>query len=519
MTRTLLGTTALVLLAGACSSPPAHSPVLASPAQGATPPAATASAEPEPPPDPMLVSVAAVYPPSKLEIDGDIREWSSLLPSLEPYEPPPPADPQATSGDEEPKPPPPSGPNPRDAASHLAVAITHDAILIAAELGEPAREGVWLGIGSTVPKVPPIGDYTRGGYVLEFDCKFKRIFGIEGAVDRGDPNPPEVVAACEALVERHAQQVARHTKRFARRFKIDRDGVRGVALDGTLHGFEGAKAAFKQGAKGATVEVSLPIKAMPRVSEAPLHSLRLAARAATSPKSPDFDPEWVWVRLPDAISFEPLGELRARAYASLAGFWHGPPPLSYQPGDPLHVETIHYPGEPRSVVFSEETLYTKQATLDDVEIGYLTTYGDNLAIFKNGKLLHVADLSGSRKGIVTRDGELHVISFSSHSFSPMAGWQSPRWMVTVVSPDGSFREDDKVVDPGVDIREWVEVSEFENKALDTFGVRGSTHYPPDSKDPSDKPVGVELTWRWDKNLEMYKSSERRIPVPRSTKKP
>lgn len=529
MTRTSLGTTVLLLLAGVCACPapsvsPARPPPVSSlPAQSAAPVTGGDPAELEPPADPVIVSVAAVHAPLKLAIDGDLGEWGSLLPP--PPEPPgakqeKPKKPPPGADEDEPKAPP-SGPNPRNAASHLAFALTGDAVLIAAELGEPARDGIWLGVGSSAPKVPPIGDYTRGGGIAEWDCGFKREWGIEGHYENGEPNPPEVVAACKALVERHAKFTVKHQQRFARRFKIDREGVRGVATDGTLYRIEGAKAAWKPGAKGATVEITLPLKAMPRVIEAPLASLRLVARAASSPTPPDFAPEpWVWVTLPKAVTFEPYGELRARAFEPL-GYTNFAPYMSYQPGDPLNVETVHYDGEPpTSVVADEEALYEKKATLGDIEVGYLSSYGESLVIFKNGKLIdNVASIDGRLRGIVTRDGELHVISNTPLLYAREIGmWIQPSWSVIVVAPDGSHRNE--VVDKTIAVSQWEQnVSDFANKELDTFGLRGSTHYPLPKGDFVEKPVGLEITWRWDKSLKMYMAKHRSIPVPRpATKK-
>jgi len=276
---------------------------------------------------------------------------------------------------------------------------------------------------------------------------------------------------------------------------------------------------WKPGTKGATVEISLPLKAMPRVTQAPLASLKLVARAATSPKPPELAPEpWVWVTLPAPVSFEPYGELRARAFQTPDRYLAFRPHMSYQPGDPLHVETLFYPGAPTSVVAQENILYEKKASLGDIEIGDLSSYGDSLAILKKGKLVDMTSLFGTLRGIVTRDGELHVISSTDRVFLPqIGGWTQPNWSVVVIAPDGSHRED--VVDHKVQIYEWQEgVTDFANKELDTFGLRGSTHYPPKG-DPVDKPVGLEITWRWDTSLKMYMATYRSIPVPRpATKK-
>jgi hypothetical protein len=526
MTRASLRMALLALLAGGCASSPPAGPART---VGVAPPLAATTAGalaggPLDPADPALVSVAAVSAPSKLAIDGDVREWGSLLASLTPSDPPLPPKRTMYQGGE-PAAPPPSGPNPRNAASRLAIAITGDALLIAAELGEPAREGIWLGIGSWPPALAPIGEYSRGGGTRDLECEYQQIDIGEGMFKNGPRNPPETIAACKAILERHARFVARHEQRFVRRFKIDREGVRGVSADGALHGFEGARAVFKPGAKGATVEITLPLQAMPRLTQAPLHSLRLVARAATSPKPPEFAvDQWVWVDLPKDLSFEPYGDLRAAAFDSLLGRTVFPPGLSYQPGDALRVESIRYPeSERKLLVPHEEALYEKRASLGDVEVGQVTAYTQQVAILKKGKLVALVQGQEDRpldeaakvgiRGVVKRDGALHVVSYSPQKLTEGWGWEQPKWSVIAVAADGTHRE--AVEHDGTHIM-WNDVTEFANTELDAFGLRGSTRS--NEGELAGKEVGAEVTWSWDRSKKMYTPKERRIPVPKPAKK-
>jgi hypothetical protein len=471
------------------------------------PPRASDSAEVAPP-DPAIVSVTAARAPRTLAVDGDLGEWGSLPPPL-PSLPPPPED---NDNDDEPpkkKDPP---PNPAEAASHLAIVLTSEAVLIAAELGEQAREGIWVGIGTHAPDLPVLGQYFgRMGFVPLGDCE-----SGPREQDGGywtEENPPEVVAACKDLQDRRAAFAARHEARFARVFRIDREGVRGVSADGELVAIEGARSAWKTGPKGATAETSLPLAAMPRVADAPLESLRLVARAATSPKPPGLDRgPWVWVKLPDAVSFEPHGELRARAFKralELGGEGFGtiqykqPRGLSFQPGDAQHVEIMDSP-DCTAVVPREETLYRKQASLGDVEVGDVTApVGSrcdaeserSLVIFKKGKLVEVIEDLGSVRGVVTRDGELHVIAFRS--------WNAT-WVVKAVASDGSHHN---VYVQGGDRTEAKrytrdsDVSEFANETFDTFGWRGVRANR-----------GVEMTWTWNGTRKIYTVKEGVLPI-------
>jgi hypothetical protein len=529
MRRALLGMTGLLLFAGACGPPVPPAPPVAT-VQVVPLPTASAAAKLTPPPDPAIVSVIALRPPAKLAIDGDAGEWGSLVPSAAPA--PPVHDPRPTANQEEDPKGLPSGPNPRDAASHLGLALSSDAVLIAAELGEPAREGIWLGIGSLAPDLPAIGEVSRGGSTEPLKCKFEQVYVGEGSYVDGKPNPPEIVAACELLLDRHAKFVAKHEERFARAFKIDRDGVRAVQPDGTLAAIEGAKAVFKPGATGATVEVSLPLKAMPRVADAPCKALRLVARAVTTPAPPlaaqgHFAPDqWVWLALPDAISFEPYGELRARVFdpASLEGviFMFPTTGMSYHPGDPLHLETMGYPADRHSVVASEEMLYKKLAAVGDIEIGHVAGYREGMAIFKKGKLADVlfgtvaSVPPGIPQGILPRDGELHVFSYQDMSSASEYGTAPPMWSVVAIAADGSHRDD--VLDQAGDVPEWEDGWVFASPDLASFGVRGSTHYPKGSKERVEKPQGFEVTWRWDKAKKKYAATMAVIPLPKKPQK-
>ncbi|MEP7120296.1 MAG: hypothetical protein ABJE95_05270 [Byssovorax sp.] len=507
----------LLVLAAACT-PSAPRPLQI---EISAPPAA--SAPPSIADDPTLVSVTAARPPPKLAIDGDLGEWGSLLPEGEPAAPPAPEKLPGTA-QQAPEVPLPSGPNPRNAASHLAFALTPDAVLIAAELSEAARDGIWLGVGSMAPAVLPIGVWSRGGSVEPLDCDYEQVYINEGNFEKGAAKPPEVVAACHALIAAHAALLVRHKARFSRLFKIDRQGLREVGADGALTVVAGAKAVFTPGQRGATVEITAPLTAMPRLVEAPLQTLHLVARAATTP-TPDLTPaQWVWVRFPQPVSFEPLGEIRARALQFLVDNTYHAAGLSYHPADPLHVETLRYNATPSVVEPSEETLYSKLATLGDVEIGQVSAFGPWLAVLKNGKLVGShkeppddlpfdAFPAPERKGIIPRDGALHVISYSMPANSEGVGPRQASWSAWVVAPDGTAHEAVEDIDlPWL----WDDLTEFASADFETFGLRGSTHWPGagPGQDSPDKPVGIEVTYRWDPARKTYLGTKKSIPVPK-----
>lgn len=251
------------------------------------------------------------------------------------------------------------------------------------------------------------------------------------------------------------------------------------------------------------MEIALPLAAMPRLVEAPLQRLHLVARAATSPRPQPSPEQWVWVRLPEPVAFEPLGEIRARAAQILVDATYHPAGLSYHPADPLHVQTLRYIGDPSSVAPSEENLYEKLATLGDVEIGKVTAFGTWLAVLKKGKLVGSYKDSGEdmpfdafpppeRKGIVTRDGSLHVISYAESAQSEGVGPRPASWSALVIGPDGTAHEAVQDVDLPYT---WDGLTEFASPELDTFGLRGTTNYPGKAMDFVEKAEGLEVNYR------------------------
>lgn len=476
------------LLAACGSPPPALPPAVTLPVVSAS---ASAAPEPPAPPDPTMVSVNIVAVPAQLTIDGDAREWGSILPE----DPPPAKPPEPAKGPD---------PNPRAALSHAAIAVTPDALLVVAELRGPAREGAWLAVGDEAPALPLIGEYQRGGGVRELDCE---------SDPTGAPRTKEAAAECQAVLDRYARLTAEHEARFARVFRLDREGVRERMANGALTAVAGAKAVWKPGAEGATLEASLPLQALPRLSEAPLTSLRLWSRAATGADAPKIVGEqWVPRALPAPLSFEPLGEIRARVFEGIGGRVIYAPSLSYQPGLHSMIESSHYAGQydRQSVQLDEGRLYTKAASLGDIEVGFVSAYAEWLAVFRQGKLVEMLAASASGK-VIPRDGGLHILA-SSEWYNEDSATPGARWTALVVGADGAVREDVLQVDNTVPTR-WTQVSTFHDKGYASFGLRGASHWPDGAKEQ-----GYEVTWRWSKGDKRYKPAVRRVPVPQRARK-
>ncbi len=490
---------------------------------GAPAPSGSAKAAPER--DATAVSVVPVHAPAGLVLDGDLGEWGAFPPPPESLDRPPsnddPRGPYGAPLPSEEAPP----PNPEDAASRVAFALTGEQALLAADLGEAARDGVWVGVGAQVPDLPLLGEYFgRMGFVV-LDCETMPVVeGEEG--DQGyrvDPRPPELADACRGLQARRAEAKAKHAARFEKLFKIDRDGVRLVGPGGALAAIEGAKSAWKAGPEGATVEVSLPLSAMPRLGEAPLVTLRLAARiAAAAPVIARG--EWVWVELPEPVAFEPYGELRAHALrrANDVGEWlpgtisyKQPRTVSYQPGDALHIEAMD--SQTCNLVSAHEmSLFEKLATFGDAEIGIAAAPRGRscwiepepwVAILRNGKVTSLFEPKGAARSTFVRDGELHILSFENKSYSAVPGI----WSALALSPGGARRE--IVVKPVPGTKEpdfasyWQDATDFADKDAGTFGWRGTK-----------KGKAMEATWKWDAAARVYKGTQRELPSTKKKKK-
>jgi len=505
MKRTAARAMIFLVSAGACSAaaPPPPPPVVT-----VAPVPADAGAAPLV--NPAIVAVAAARAPRQLAVDGDLSEWGALpfpVPSV-------PRLPEEAS----------LLPNPPEAASRLAVAVTGEAAIVAAELGGPAREGVWLGIGAHVPALPDLGQPGgRAGFV-RLQCEYEVSCWEAGEYndatacgpDANKPNPPEVVAECQKLLARHAELVEAHAKQFRRLFRIDRDGVRVLDPNGALVAVPGARHAWKPRAGGATMEVSLPLAALPRVAEAPLEALTLLGRAVDGAAPPEIPPDdWVRVVLPEPISFEPYGALRTEVFASQRKaeekgpgaiiyypdeVGHG---LSYQPGDPLSIQYMSFGFEVTEVTPDERLLYQKRGVLGDVEVGD-AEFGDadaHVAVWKGGRLVEVVPLPGTLRAAVTRGGELHVLAFGGFI-------TRQTWSGVAVSPDGKHRDVVEAIKLRADRPDkkeqsyWSSVTSFESPDFETFGWRGSKTRR-----------AVEVTWRWDPARRAYRATERAIPLP------
>ncbi|WP_437574243.1 hypothetical protein [Sorangium sp. So ce887] len=460
-------------------------------AETATLPAPAVVAPPAaaPRPSPRVSVKTEARVPERFALDGDVTEWGSLVPS-------PPRTPRPAQGQS-----PPPSPGALDAPSHVVVVLSSAGVTLAAELDEGSQDGIWLGIGFGVPELPPIGYFQRGGGVTPLNCETDM---------GGEPLPAEVQKDCNETLERHAAFTAGHEARFERFFRLDRGGLSVIGEDGERRLVDGAKAAVKGGDGKLTIEATLPTSALPRASSAPIDGIRLLARAADAPRPPaPADEAWVWLAVPEPVSYEPFANLRALAFQSPEMI--GRVAMSYQPGDPLGLEIIGYSrgSDGTALEPGYQGLYSPLFTMGDIEVGELFLRRPALVILRKGEVVDTIETSGAPTGFVVRKKELHVFFYDRYTSTDI--WaESASWRVIGVKPSGEYAD---ILEHSEDNRPWADdVEEFHSTSFDRFGIRG-TRVLPESEGEAKR--AVEITWRYDAPTGVYRPRSRALPAKRA----
>ncbi|MDI1429719.1 hypothetical protein [Polyangium sorediatum] len=405
-------------------------------------------------PSPLVRVAAPDKLPANLVIDGNVAEWGSLLP-------PPPAGR-----------PPSADPNPRDAPSHLAFALTKDGAFVAADLAELSKDGIWLAFG-----FPPSAPAPSGG-------------------------------------------VEAHEARFERMFRLDKRGLFQVNEGGALVPVPGSVASMAFTARGMTIEARIPVAAYPRASAAPIPDVLVRAIAASTPTPPKASgDDRIRVAAPEPVAFEPHVDLRAAVYRqNLAE--RRPFGLSYSPAAPDLLETARHPGkDTSSVVTSEHPLYVPERKFGEVEIGYSNAVVPSIAVFKGGEfvdLVDIGDIGEEPMGIVERNKQIHVFSYSQTDTLDTAGTQAG-WSVLAVGEDGSVSYP---FNGETGVGRWEKVYEIHSEKFDWFGMRGVPREYADEETPR----AIEILWRFDKQFGGYMPTTRPLttlpaPRPKPKKKP
>lgn len=442
------------LLVAACSSlpPPAR------PNAGPVAPKPTATSQAPSAGPPLHIFVAKR--PEKLAVDGSLDEWSFFgpdEPSGAPY---------------------PAGQGPE---SSMMVAVTSEGVSLAAELAPGAGEALWLGLVTDVPEMPS---------PQECDAESMK---------------PEDLASCEANNKANEAFAAEYRARFRRFYRIDAAGVSSHE-QGALAPVVGARVAVKKARHGHRLEATFPARALPRTLQAPLETIYLYSVASAGQAPPALPiEELVPQRIDEPVGFEPHAALRQAVFADARKRTLDTPfNLSYEPGADLELEDVRYRGAVGTQLHSKpEVLYSKQAVLGAVEVGYVYTGKYSMVLpwisviaLKDGEPVEITDLDGAAKGVVQRDGELHVFAYSvfQSEGSPAA---TVAWSALAVGADGALRPD--LLERAREMSELIKPVESHATDFSTLSLVGAAW-----NREKDGPGGpMEATWKYDAKEKRY----------------
>jgi hypothetical protein len=426
--------------------------------------------------------------PASFVLDGALTEWGPL-----PDPPQLPAEnatavgtPKAGSAPAEKKParrrPP--------ASSKLVIALDSQRVVLAGELGGNLKNGAWIAIRSESPALPPVGEWQRGGGAREFQC--------ETDPSSGDPLDEARKAACEAMLEALARWNRDYHARFTRLYRIDASGV-SVLQGGVSTPLAGATHAFRRGSASSTFEVSFPAAELPRLAQAPLGYLEVAAADASPDKEPEIPAEqFEAASLDPPVTFEPNGELRNLVYAqheTTMWFWFRPP-LSYHPGRPHEIESVGHPGsfDTSHLVIHNEPLFEVAGKRGDVEILFVNGAMSFALVRKAGKLGEPIELSDSPQVVVERDGMLHVIG-ESHSTATDTWTESVDYSVAAVDKDGNVSSIEVRRPEALMRTPFDSITPFHDATWSSFGGRGrAKQWSEDGRATSTKTRELKYTW-------------------------
>lgn len=472
--------------------------------------APTAAAPTEPP----KINVQLASHPSGGVIDGDTSEWKL---------------------------------DTREHTSNVAVAITSEAVVVAAELGHPSPDGFWLGLAAPHDPMLYLSEFGMAGNVTQIDCsKPGHMHGRywtsydEDTPKTAPPYTPQERTACEALVGEHSKRQAEYSKRFRRLLRIEATGVRVMDGKGELGPLQGAQVVWKPSKNGVAAEISMPLAALPRLAQAPLTRLFAWANPANDPPitEPPTDADKA-LKFPTPVVFEPLGMVRAGAFLNTKAPlliansrietrypWSG---LSYDPANLSQIEWVRFGETGQDVVVEQQPLYEKKASLGEIEVGQIRAFKDWLAVFRKGAPKSVDDLNEGLRAVVVRDGEIHAISYMPAHYKMSYGSIAPSWDIIAIGEYGNTRdpvqdvlsqvlEDPKkgglgCVRPGTGPAGAMKGTESASPTFDTFGWKGECQL----RDKADTFAAFEMNWKWDAAKKQYVGTWRKLATPKPKK--
>lgn len=406
---------------------------------------------------------------------------------------------------------------PAASGAPVRLAVDPDGLAVAARLDERTREGFWLGVGAKASALLPVGNF-----VELIDSVPDPVMGVvppgcDPQVDQGAAPSEPLTDACLASLSEIELREKAHQRRFVRWYRIQPGGVQVIGERGELEAVAGARVAFRGDPFGGAAEATIPVRAMPRLAEAPLPGLFLGVLVASVAASdlPELHDTVSLQTLPEPLAFEPLAELRRLAFERSTT-------LSFDPSDPQHVEADRYPSfsDRRTTRPTVEPLYRRVAVVGAAEVGELTIANDPgpsegtdarvaLAVSSEGKI-SVVPIEGAPVFTERRGDAFHYLSFFEtsgwlHDGSPESRFlraEVARWTCIAISPDGAAKE--LAVDGEVPSG-WHEVEPIHDAGW--IGMRGSYAVWSNGSAAVLHAIGtaerVELRWGWDSTRGVY----------------
>ncbi len=384
------------------------------------------------PPAPATFSIVSVAPVPSFVLDGELSEWGRLapLPNVEEVVAPDvfPRTGPLGQGDipEEIV----NAPNPADANLRIGVMVTSTGLRVAIDFGTTGLDAVTLGLASLPPRSASLAY-------------------VQGEGDTSEPAPPEPIRMIAAPSD----------AAFTSQLRLSRAGVE--RLDAEGHAASLSDASVKVNAQRHTLEATLPSTALPELVEAPLAYLRMAAVARGPIATDTRQPPWRWVELAEPVAFEPNAALREKVMTlvQLEGPAGGAG-LSYHPSEPNRIASVDRSPSGFGPLQPMGVLFEKRASLGDVDVGLGFACAPFVVTMKAGRFHDVSLLTYDRppedegskqgtlsdgivRGIVERDGELHVIAFAQSAMhTQITGEVIPaHWSITRVDRAGALRSE------------------------------------------------------------------------------
>ncbi len=420
--------------------------------------------------------VELVPTPMRIAVDGDLAEWAP-------------------------------------ASAVVRVAVSREAVHVAATL--PASGALWLGLAVPVPPLPEIGPAGAGGETLDLNCEVEPLT-VDGPAPRRSAKSQ---AECLAAQRRHAELEAAHARRFRSIVELTADGamVQSGSAPPSLLG------SARVIVKGRTLEASLPLSALPRLTETPLRTLQVFAGDAQPSEDAG---SWAALALPSPVAFGVHAEV-ASIFESLDEA-HRPgsltrelrPAMSYHPTAPDEREVHRYARckGSRSPSCARMELVSRSAPVvrwiaeqGPWRVARVSAYSEGYAFYRDGVLMRVmldvddAPISpeetqtGIRRylGSALRGEVLQLISFAPPRPDDASGLPTaPCFAVVSLQPDG--RVASRALCGG---GHWRSAEPSHEASFDILSFRGDAlglGFGPDRN-------GVEERFAWNGTLGSYLS--------------